>query len=90
MRSISIFISAVCLLFTSLAMAEPLDLNTASADQLASTLNGIGQSKADAIVAYREAHGPFQRVEELALVKGIGEATLRDNRDKITGSIAAE
>lgn len=90
MRTIAVLISAFSLFFSSLAMAESLDLNTATAEQLAATLNGIGDAKAQAIIAYRDAHGPFQRVEEITLVKGIGESTLRDNRDKITVSIAAE
>lgn len=90
MRSISILLSAFCLLFASLALAEPLDLNTASVEQLASTLDGVGESKAQAIVAWRESHGPFQRVEELLEVKGIGENTLRKNRGRIAVSIQAE
>lgn len=60
--------------------AEPLDLNTATANQLALALNGVGQSKADAIVAYREQNGPFASVDELAKVKGIGPALLDKNR----------
>lgn len=60
--------------------AEPLDLNTATADQLAIALNGVGQSKADAIVAYREQNGPFVTVEDLTKVKGIGPALLDKNR----------
>jgi len=90
MRSISTFLSAFCLLFASLALAEPLDLNTASVEQLASTLDGVGESKAQAIVAWRETHGPFQRVEELLEVKGIGENTLQKNRGRMAVSIQAE
>lgn len=59
---------------------EPLDLNTATAEQLAANLKGVGMSKAEAIVAYRTANGPFQRIEDLARVKGIGSATLSQNR----------
>lgn len=90
MRTISVLLSAISLFFSSLALAEPLDLNSATAEQLAATLNGIGDAKAQAIVAYRNAHGPFQRVEDITLVKGIGESTLNDNRDRIAVSIAAE
>ena len=48
-------------LFTGFAHAEPatININTADIETLAS-LNGIGQSKAEAIVAYRDANGPFQ------------------------------
>ena len=44
----------------------------------------IGPAKAEAIVAYREANGPFSSVEDLVLVKGIGGATLEKNRGKLT------
>lgn len=50
--------------------APLLDLNTADASEL-TALPGIGQVKAAAIVAYREEHGPFASMEELAQVKGI-------------------
>jgi competence protein ComEA len=65
------------------ALAAKVNINTASADDLAELLTGIGASKAAAIVAYREEHGPFKAVEDLANVKGIGEATLEKNRDRI-------
>ncbi len=58
--------------------ANALDLNTASAEQLA-TLPGIGPSKAAAIVAYRERR-PFRRIEDLMRVRGIGRATFRNVR----------
>lgn len=53
---------------------RPLDINTASAAQLES-LPGIGPTRAQNIVAYRQEHGPFQRAEELLAVPGIGPAT---------------
>lgn len=62
------------------ALAGPIDINTADADTLASTLTGIGVAKAEAIVAYREANGPFKRLDELVNVKGVGEKTLEKNR----------
>ncbi|GAA0702867.1 hypothetical protein GCM10009104_35390 [Marinobacterium maritimum] len=72
------------LLFSPLSLAaEPVDINTASAAQIASALNGIGPAKAEAIVAYREANGPFIAVEQLSDVKGIGPATVTKNRDLI-------
>lgn len=52
-----------------------VNINTATAAQL-ETLPGIGTVKAQAILAYREAYGPFRSVNELTLVKGIGEKTL--------------
>lgn len=61
--------------------AEPVDVNTATAEQLAEALNGVGQAKAEAIVAYREANGPFTHIDELINVRGIGMATVDKNRD---------
>jgi competence protein ComEA len=63
--------------------ATPVNVNKADAPTIAKSLDGIGQSKAQAIVAWREAHGPFKRVEDLAQVKGIGKGTLERNRDAI-------
>jgi len=51
-------------------------INTASADELAAALPGIGPQKAKAIVDYREAIGGFNSVDEMMEVKGIGPATL--------------
>ncbi|WP_043764226.1 ComEA family DNA-binding protein [Aeromonas taiwanensis] len=59
-----------------------INLNTASADELAS-LKGIGEKKAQAIVAHREKQGKFTSVDQLADVSGIGPATLEANRDMI-------
>lgn len=64
------------------AMA-PLDLNTADAATLQRELKGIGKTKAEAIVAYREANGKFTSVDELLEIKGIGKALLERNRDKV-------
>ncbi len=72
-------------LFTGFAHAEPtaININTADIETLAS-LNGIGQSKAEAIIAYREANGPFQTADDLVNVKGIGEVTVEKNADSLT------
>lgn len=61
-----------------------LDLNSADANTLQSTLIGIGKTKAEAIVAYRQANGPFTSVDELLEIRGIGKALLDRNRDKLT------
>ncbi|MDZ5602124.1 ComEA family DNA-binding protein [Pseudomonas sp. RP23018S] len=65
-------------------VTTPLDLNTADAATLQKELAGIGKAKAEAIVAYREAQGPFTSVDELLEIKGIGSALLERNRDKIS------
>lgn len=63
------------------AAANPvIDINSADAATLARVLNGVGPAKAEAIIAHREAHGPFQHVDELVRVKGIGPATIEQNR----------
>lgn len=60
-----------------------VDLNTASEDEL-DTLPGVGPATASAIVAHREAHGPFRSVDGLLDVRGIGEAKLDGIRDLVT------
>jgi competence protein ComEA len=67
---------------TPSAEAGPVDLNTASADEL-DTLPGVGPATAAAIIEHREGHGPFRSVEELLEVPGIGEAKLAQLRDLV-------
>ena len=61
-----------------------VNINTAYVRALAAGLTGVGASRAEAIVRYRELYGPFESVEELAEVSGVGAATLERNRDRIT------
>ena len=65
------------------AEEERVDVNTADAETIAQVLVGVGQSKAEAIVAYREENGRFEEIEDLAKVRGIGEATVTRNKDRI-------
>ncbi|WP_433766929.1 ComEA family DNA-binding protein [Pseudomonas putida] len=60
-----------------------IDLNVADAPTLQRELSGIGETKANAIVAYRDINGPFASVDELLEVKGIGKAILDRNREKL-------
>ncbi|MBB6245944.1 helix-hairpin-helix domain-containing protein [Rhodanobacter sp. A1T4] len=69
--------------------ASPVNINKADASTIAKSLDGIGQSKADAIVAWRDANGPFKSADDLAQVKGIGKATLERNRASILLADAA-
>ena len=55
---------------------EYLDINTASAAEL-ELIDGIGPVKAQRIIEYRAAHGPFASVEELALINGISDETVQ-------------
>ena len=59
----------------SLLPGEVVDINTADAYDLR-RLPGIGEKRALDIIAWREAYGPFQAVDELVCVSGIGPATL--------------
>jgi len=61
-----------------------VNINTAGAQALAANLKGVGESRAMEIVRYRESYGPFESVDELADVKGIGKSTLDMNRSVIT------
>lgn len=80
------FLGALALTFAlcfaaPLSASTPIDLNTATAEQIATTLTGIGPAKAQAIVDYRTEKGGFVSIEELTQVQGIGPATLERNRD---------
>ncbi len=59
-----------------------VDINTADASALMS-LPGIGQSKADAIIAYRNEHGAFKAPEELMNISGIKEGVYQKIKDSI-------
>lgn len=88
---------ALCLAFTSallpvlsqadeVAMAQKVqtvNINEADAETLARELVGVGRSRAEAIVAFREEFGPFFTVEDLTQVKGIGPAVVEKNRARI-------
>lgn len=70
--------------FTSYSLiAAPVDVNSASAEEISAALSGIGPAKASAIVSFREQHGPFSRAEDLLAVKGIGAVTVEKNRSDI-------
>lgn len=60
-----------------------VNINQASAKEISKALTGIGKTKADAIVSYREQNGQFTAVEDLLKVKGIGKKTLEQNQDRI-------
>ena len=68
----------------SISQSAMVNVNTASAELMAESLNGIGMTRAEAIVAYREANGPFAVTADLANVKGIGERTIEKNATRLT------
>ena len=67
----------------SAASGVVVNINTAPAEEMALVLRGVGPSKAAAIVRYRELFGPFQTIDELAEVAGIGLATVEQNRAQL-------
>ena len=81
--------SLFVLLLPTLALAGPVNVNTADAETISESLQGVGLSKARAIVEYRQKHGPFKSADDLSLVKGIGERTVELNRDDILVAPAA-
>ena len=78
------------MLLPVLALAGPVNINTADAETISRSLQGVGLSKARAIVEYRQKHGPFKSADDLSLVKGIGERTIELNRDNILVAPAAK
>ncbi len=84
------FVLIVAVLFFSAliptTMAEEvqkININTASVEELAQ-LKRIGPSYAKRIVDYREKNGPFERVEDIMRVRGIGQKTFDANKDVLT------
>ena len=67
---------------TASSTEQKIDLNTADVSQL-TTLTGVGESKALAIIAYREENGPFTSAEDIMNVPGIKEGTYEKIKDKI-------
>lgn len=64
------------------AQGTKVNINRASLTEL-QQLSGVGQKKAEAIIQYREQHGPFKAVNDLQNVKGIGPKLLEKNRARL-------
>ena len=78
-----IFLVAIFSLFAIPVFADgEVDINKAGIEEL-STLQGISSIRAEAIVRYREINGPFQSLEDLKNVPGIGKKTLEKNMPMI-------
>ena len=89
MKLINLIGAVALLATTSVFAAQPVDINTADAQMLSSSITGIGPSKAQAIVTYRSKNGPFLSVADLAKVKGIGSKTVIKNQKNLSiGSTA--
>ena len=61
-----------------------VSINSASAEELARVMNGVGLKKAQAIVSYREEYGPFKTVDDLKQVPGMGSALVERNLAHLT------
>ncbi|NDD74304.1 MAG: ComEA family DNA-binding protein [Gammaproteobacteria bacterium] len=95
--SLPLLVSLMALLGAPFATAAPpaaaassaisqttiVNLNSADVTTLARDLVGIGPAKARAIVDYRTKNGPFRSIDDLALVKGIGQRTIELNRARL-------
>ena len=83
-----VFLVAICVLTALPVLAtEIVDINTADVEEL-STLKGISKVRAEGIIKYREANGPYQAVEDLKNVRGIGDKIVEKNKSAITiGSV---
>ena len=64
--------------------AEPVNINTADAQALADAINGVGLKRAEAIIEYRDQNGPFESVDELVQVRGVGEKSVEKSRERLT------
>ncbi len=88
-RSLSAIILAICLAWNAPVLAQPpVNLNTASPSELTS-IKGIGPAKAQAIIEYREKHGPFKSVADLDNVKSFGPKTIEKIAPQVTVGLAA-
>ena len=83
MKYIRTLAAVAALTLATITSAAPVNINTASAEEIASALNGIGMSKAEAIVEYRQTYGLFTRSDEIMFVRGIGDATYEKNKSDI-------
>lgn len=85
---------ALCFSQAALAVSPPaqqVNINTADAATLDRLLDGVGPTKAQAIVDYRKANGAFRSPADLAKVKGIGPATVQRNAARISvGAVNAK
>ena len=67
---------------TSSFSGDVININTANKEQLMK-ISGVGKTKAEAIISYREKNGDFKKKEDITKVKGIGKATFEKIKDKI-------
>ena len=77
----------VTLLFVpGILFAEAININTADKETLMTSIKGVGEKRAEAIIDYREQNGPFKSVDDLAEISGISQTIVDDNRENLTVS----
>jgi competence protein ComEA len=64
--------------------AEAININTADKETLMSVIKGVGEKKAEAIIAYRKENGSFKSIDDLANVKGISQTTVDKHREQLS------
>ena len=84
MEIIKKILITICLLIPTLLFAETVNINTADKESLMTSIKGVGETRAEAIIAYREQNGSFTSVEELAEVRGIGASIVEKNMDNLS------
>jgi len=67
----------------NLAAADPVNINSADKQTLMQ-IKGVGEKRADAIIAWREKNGPFKSVAQLTEIDGIGPSLVETNKDLLT------
>lgn len=78
-----LFFAISLVLMSAVALAKPLNINTANEKEIAKTMYGVGPSRAKAIIKFREANGEFKTLDQMTQVRGVSTAILEKNRDKI-------
>ena len=81
--AVCIFLVGMLVAPVFLMAAEKINLNTATLEELM-TLDRIGSKYAQRIIDYRETNGPFEKIEDIMKVKGIGPKTFEANKDRLT------
>ncbi len=85
MKKLKYWLGAATLLLSLSALAgEPVDINSADAKALARGIDGVGMKRAEAIINYRNQHGAFKSVDDLARVRGVNTKTINKNRQNLS------
>ena len=83
MKAMQTLVLAATFLALPAFAGHPVNVNQADAAELSAALDGVGMSKAAAIIQYRDQNGPFKHADEMVNVKGIGLRTVEKNREYI-------